>query len=54
MKQTIKTSRTAGYLEKIFRALNEHYLHMFILSLFSLIHNIYRFWNQCLESLPWQ
>ena len=25
MKQTIKTSRTAGYLEKIFRALNEHY-----------------------------
>ena len=25
MKQTIKTSRTAGYKEKIFRALNEHY-----------------------------
>ncbi len=25
MKQTVKTSRTAGYLEKIFRALNEHY-----------------------------
>ena len=25
MKQTIKTSRTAGYLEKIFRALNAHY-----------------------------
>ena len=25
MKQTIKTSRTAGYLEKIFRALNDHY-----------------------------
>lgn len=25
MKQTIKTSRTAGYLENIFRALNEHY-----------------------------
>ena len=25
MKQTIKTIRTAGYLEKIFRALNEHY-----------------------------
>ena len=25
MKQTVKTSRTAGYLEKIFRALNERY-----------------------------
>ncbi|MBQ8935956.1 MAG: SprT-like domain-containing protein [Oscillospiraceae bacterium] len=25
MKQTVKTSRTAGYLEKIFRALNAHY-----------------------------
>ncbi len=25
MKQTIKTSRTAGYLEKMFRALNERY-----------------------------
>ena len=25
MKETIKTSRTAGYLEKIFRALNAHY-----------------------------
>lgn len=25
MKETIKTSRTAGYLEKIFRKLNEHY-----------------------------
>ena len=25
MKETVKTSRTAGYLEKIFRALNEHY-----------------------------
>ena len=23
MKQTVRTSRTAGYLEKIFRALNE-------------------------------
>ena len=27
MKQTIKTSRTAGYLEKIFRVLNEHYFN---------------------------
>lgn len=25
MKQTVKTSRTAGYLEKIFRVLNDHY-----------------------------
>ena len=25
MKQTVRTSRTAGYLEKIFRAVNEHY-----------------------------
>ena len=25
MKETVKTSRTAGYLEKIFRKLNEHY-----------------------------
>ena len=25
MKETIKTSRTAGYLEKIFRTLNAHY-----------------------------
>lgn len=25
MKQTIKTSRTAGYLEKLFRTLNTHY-----------------------------
>lgn len=25
MKETVKTSRSAGYLEKIFRALNEHY-----------------------------
>ena len=25
MKETIKTSRTAGYLEKIFRALNNRY-----------------------------
>ena len=25
MKETIKTSRTAGYLEKIFRALNQDY-----------------------------
>ena len=25
MKQTVKTSRTAGYLEKIFRALNDRY-----------------------------
>jgi hypothetical protein len=25
MKQTIKTSRTAGYLEKLFRTLNERY-----------------------------
>ena len=25
MKQTVKTSRTAGYLEKIFRALNIRY-----------------------------
>ena len=25
MKQTVKTSRTAGYLEKMFRALNENY-----------------------------
>ena len=25
MKQTIKTSRTAGYLEKMFRTLNDHY-----------------------------
>lgn len=25
MKETVKTSRTAGYLEKIFRTLNEHY-----------------------------
>lgn len=27
MKQTVKTSRTAGYLEKIFRACNEHYFN---------------------------
>ena len=27
MKQTVKTSRTAGYLEKIFRALNERYFN---------------------------
>lgn len=27
MKQTIKTSRTAGYLEKIFRKCNEHYFN---------------------------
>lgn len=27
MKQTIKTSRTAGYLEKIFRELNAHYFN---------------------------
>ena len=27
MKQTIKTSRTVGYLEKIFRALNAHYFN---------------------------
>lgn len=27
MKETVKTSRTAGYLEKIFRTLNEHYFH---------------------------
>lgn len=27
MKETIKTSRTAGYLEKIFRTLNAHYLN---------------------------
>lgn len=25
MKETVKTSRTAGYLEKMFRKLNEHY-----------------------------
>lgn len=25
MKETVKTSRTAGYLEKIFRALNAKY-----------------------------
>ncbi len=25
MKQTVKTSRTAGYLEKMFRILNDHY-----------------------------
>ena len=25
MKETVKTSRTAGYLEKIFRALNARY-----------------------------
>ena len=25
MKQTVRTSRTAGYLEKMFRAVNEHY-----------------------------
>ena len=25
MKETVKTSRTAGYLEKMFRALNDHY-----------------------------
>ena len=25
MKETIKTSRTAGYMEKIFRALNSRY-----------------------------
>ena len=25
MKETIKTSRSAGYLEKIFRVLNAHY-----------------------------
>lgn len=27
MKQTVRTSRTAGYLEKIFRAVNEHYFN---------------------------
>lgn len=27
MKETIKTSRTAGYLEKIFRALNAKYFN---------------------------
>ena len=27
MKDTVKTSRTAGYLEKIFRVLNEHYFN---------------------------
>lgn len=27
MKETIKTSRTAGYLEKIFRVLNNHYFN---------------------------
>lgn len=27
MKQTVKTSRTAGYLEKMFRVLNEHYFN---------------------------
>ena len=27
MKQTVKTSRTAGYLEKMFRILNEHYFN---------------------------
>ena len=27
MKQTIKTSRTAGYLEKMFRELNDHYFN---------------------------
>ena len=27
MKDTVKTSRTAGYLEKIFRALNEKYFN---------------------------
>ena len=25
MKNTVKTSRTAGYLEKMFRVLNDHY-----------------------------
>ena len=27
MKNTVKTSRTSGYLEKIFRVLNEHYFN---------------------------
>lgn len=27
LKQTIKTSRTAGYLEKMFRSLNDHYFN---------------------------
>lgn len=27
MKETVKTSRTAGYLEKIFRALNAKYFN---------------------------
>ncbi len=27
MKETVKTSRTAGYLEKIFRALNVKYFN---------------------------
>ena len=27
MKQTVKTSRAAGYLEKMFRALNDHYFN---------------------------
>lgn len=27
MKQTIKTSRAAGYLEKMFRSLNDHYFN---------------------------
>lgn len=27
MKETVKTSRTAGYLEKMFRKLNEHYFN---------------------------
>lgn len=30
MKETVKTSRTIGYLEKIFRNLNEHYFNNYI------------------------
>lgn len=33
MKQTVKTSRAAGQLEKMFRELNKHYLTAFCRSL---------------------
>ncbi len=54
MKQTVKTSRTAGYLEKIFRALNERYFDGIIEEPIITIQNTPRAYGHVTVAKAWQ
>lgn len=54
MKQTIKTSRTAGYLEKLFRTLNERYFDNSIEELIITIQSTPRAYGHITVAKAWR